>query len=312
MRVVRFHEYGGPEVLRVEHADEPHPAAGELAVAVELVGVALPTLRMLCGGGVPLPCAPGGDLVGTVTAVGPDVRGFRVGDLVAGVTFSGAYAERAVVPAALATPVPDGVSAAEALIAVRSGQVALGALRAGQIGVGDRVLVTAAAGGAGHLAVQLARALGASRVVGVVGSPDKAAFVRELGADLVVGYDELAAGLAEPVDLVVDGVGGDVLGHGLAALAPLGRLVSFSAAGGQVDVRQLMAGMTSVTAFSMGQLARRPELLEERRQELWGFLLDGLLTPVVHAELPLAEVARAHRIVAGRANLGKVVVRATA
>ncbi|GGY12348.1 hypothetical protein GCM10010358_75930 [Streptomyces minutiscleroticus] len=191
MRRVRFYAYGGPEVLRVEEAEAPEPGPGELLVRTEAVGVTLPAVRRVRGEGgrTPLPGTVGGEVAGTVVALGPDVAGFGVGDRVTSLTFSGSYAELVLAPAALASRVPDGASAVRAVTLVRSGHVALAALATALPASAGSVLVTGAASGVGHLAVQPARLRGAGRVVAAVGSSAKADFVRGLGADEVVTYD---------------------------------------------------------------------------------------------------------------------------
>ncbi|SHE96003.1 quinone oxidoreductase family protein [Streptoalloteichus hindustanus] len=309
MRRLRHHEHGGPEVLRIEEAPVPEPGPGEVLVRVAAVGATLPMLGHLRSGpATSLPSCPGGEIAGEVVALGPDVRKFRVGERVAGVVFDGAHAEFVAAPVALLDAAPADVRPVDAMVVARSGLVALGALRAGRVAEGERVLVTAAAGGVGHVAVQLARALGAATVVAAVGSRDKADFARDLGADEVVCYDDEDWG--EPVDVVIDGVGGDVLRRGVEALAPFGRLVSYSAAGGQVDANALRAGMRGVVGFAVGRLASaRPEVVERMRRELWDFHADGRLCPVVHAEFPLEEVARAYAVIQARANRGKVALR---
>ncbi|GAA2777720.1 quinone oxidoreductase family protein [Saccharopolyspora taberi] len=306
MRHVRFHEHGGPDVLRIEDAPVPRPGSGEVLIRVRSAGVTPPLLAQLRGA-AQVPACPGGDIAGEVVELGADVRGFEVGELVAGLVMSGAFAEYASVPAFLLSTVPDGLGAAEAMVVARGGLVALGVLRAARLSPSESALVTAAAGGVGHLAVQLARVLGASRVVAAVGSPDKKDLVAELGADEVVCYDE---DWGAPVDVVADGVGGDVLRSGVDALAPFGRLVSFSAPGGQIEVNSLRAEVRSVIGFAMGRLAgARPELVERMRGELWSAVAGGRLRPVVHEEFPLADAAEAVRVVAERRNLGKVAIR---
>ncbi len=308
MRRVAFHTYGGPEVLRVEDVAEPEPGPDELLVRVDLAGVTLPVVR-LTRGGVELPYAPGGEIVGTVVGLGADVSGWRVGQRVTGLTFGAAYAEYATIGTRLAVAVPDGVDDAAALVVARSGQVALGTLRASGLRPGEDVLVNAAAGGVGHLSVQLAKALGANRVVAAVGSMSKADFVRALGADDVVSYGE-AGEWGEPrVDVVLDGVGGDVLGRCLAALRPFGRLVSYNGVGGMADTNELRMRSTTVTGFNMLHFSTlRAERYRAQQRELWDLLADGRLRPAIHAELSLVDAAEAHRIVENRANLGKVVV----
>ncbi|MEV5397528.1 zinc-binding dehydrogenase [Streptomyces cellulosae] len=310
MRRVRFYEYGGPDVLQVEDADVPEPGPGELLVRTEAIGVTLTSVRTVRGegGGTPLPGVLGGEVAGTVTALGRDVRGFQVGDRVTGLTFrGGSYAEVVVVPVSVAERVPDGATAEQAVALVRSGHVALAALATARPVAGESVLITGAASGVGHLAVQLAAQLGVERVVAAVSSLAKADFLHGLGADEVVTYDSDDWG--PPVDVVLDGVGGDVLPRAVRALAPGGRLVFFNSGGGAVPAFDLLAGSKTVTGLTMARFAQtRRDLYDRHRRELWESALSGRLRPVVHARLPLAEAARAHEVVEARANLGKVVL----
>ncbi|WP_433288362.1 quinone oxidoreductase family protein [Pseudonocardia sp. CA-142604] len=317
MRLIRFHTYGGPEVLTLDRAPVPAPGEGELLVKVSAIGVTLPVVRLTRGvpdgTGVPLPHVPGGDVVGTVASVGAGVTGYAVGDRVAALAFTGAYAEYVVVPAAFAAPVPDGITDESAVHLVRGGQVALGVLRASGLQDGESVLVTAAAGGVGHLAVQLAAVAGAGRVVAAIGptaASTKAAALRSLGVDEVVTYEELSAGRAGQVDVVLDGVGGDVQRACLASLAPLGRLVAFSGAGVTVDVNELRMHARTIIGFAMAHHAGgRRETYARHRRELWDLSLEGRLRPLVHDVLPLERACEAHRIVEGRGNVGRVLLR---
>lgn len=308
MRRVRYHENGGPEVLRVETTDLPRPGPGELLLRTEAVGVTLPVVRKVREGGQALPASLGGEVAGEIVALGPDVTGFAVGDRVTGLCFADGYADHSLLRSSMASPVPASASATDAVALVRCGLVALGAYAAARPAEGESVLVTAAASGVGHLAVQLARARGAKRVVGAVSSAAKAGFVRSLGADEVVTYDALA-GIA-PVDIVLDAVGGELLSPALAALAPGGRLVAYSSGGGTIEAYDLLAGAKSAVGFQMALIARhRPALMEQWRRELWELFAAGRLRPRIHAELPLEEAAEAHRIIESRVNLGKVVLR---
>ncbi|WP_202638941.1 zinc-binding dehydrogenase [Bailinhaonella thermotolerans] len=168
------------------------------------------------------------------------------------------------------------------------------------------MLVTGAASGSGHLAVQLARAFGATRVVAAAGSAAKAEFLYGLGADEVVTYAEPYSG--EPVDVVLDGVGGDLVQWGVDALAPGGRLVAFSAGGGTVDAGTLLGGLKSVIGFSVGAVARtRPDLIAERRAELWRLLAAGDLRPA-WTIFPPAGLATALTQIETRTNLGRLLL----
>ena len=273
-------------------------------MSTEAVGVGVGLVRMLSAGEV---VRPGGEVVGTVVAAGPDVPGFEVGDRVGGVVFEDAYAEFVLAQPGLVSHVPPEADAAAALALVRGGLIALSALRAGHVAAGESVLVTAAASGTGHLAIQLARALGAARVVAAVGSADKAGFVCQCGADEVVTYGQPSWG--DPVDLILDGVGGELVQRGVHALAPFGRLVAFSAGGGTVEAGSLLGELKSVIGFSIGLISRtRPDLVIERRTELWDLLAAGRLNPR-YVDFPLEEITRAIDLVATRSNLGRVVLR---
>ncbi|MGW3465072.1 quinone oxidoreductase family protein [Streptomyces olivaceoviridis] len=313
MRRVRYESTGGP--LFVEEVPVPAPGPGELLVRCAAVGVTLPVVRKVTEAAEPVPL--GGEIAGEVVAAGEGVTRFRPGDRVTGLCFGHGYAEYALLHEAMASPVPDGADAVTAVALVRGGLVARGALEAARPAPGESVLVTAAASGVGHLAVQLARARGAGRVRGAVSGPGraktaagrtKADFVRSLGADDCVRYDDESWG--DPVDCVLDAVGGDLLTPALAALAPHGRLVAYSSGGGTVQAYDLLVGAKSVIGFQMALIARgRPELYERWRRELWRLFAEGALKPVVHGEFALEDAAAAHEVITGRANLGKVVLR---
>ncbi|NDZ80809.1 NADP-dependent oxidoreductase [Streptomyces sp. SID10853] len=305
MRRVRYDTNGGPDVLRLEDAPVPDPGPGELLVRSEAIGVTLPTVRKVREGTAPAHL--GGEIAGTVVSAGSQVTRFAAGDRVTGLCFADAYADLALLAEPFATRIPEHASAVDAVALVRSGLVARGALRAARPHPGASVLVTAAASGVGHLALQLARLDGATRVVAATGSAAKAGFLRGLGADTVVTYDE--ADWGEPVDIVLDGAGGALLTPAVAALAPNGRLVAFSSGGGTLQAYDLLAGAKSVIGFQMALVARNePELYARWCAELWELHRTGLLRTAVHAEVPLEEAARAHLFIESRANLGKVVL----
>ncbi|MFF9263580.1 quinone oxidoreductase family protein [Streptomyces longwoodensis] len=303
MRRVRYDSAGGP--LFLEDVPVPAPGPGELLVRTAAVGVTLPVVRKVTEAAEPIPL--GGEIAGEVVAVGAGVSRFAAGDRVTGLCFGHGYAEAALLDEAMASPVPEGASAVEAVALVRSGLVALGALTAARPEPGGSVLFTAAASGVGHLAVQLARAHGASRVVGAVSDPAKEDFVRSLGADDVVRYGDDDWGA--PVDCVLDAVGGDLLGRAVAALAPGGRLVAYSSGGGSVSAYDLLVGAKSVIGFQMARIAReQPELYEQWRLGLWRLFAEKTVAPSVHGAFPLEAAQRAHAVIEARANRGKVVL----
>ncbi|MFJ3417496.1 zinc-binding alcohol dehydrogenase family protein [Streptomyces sp. NPDC086082] len=307
MRHVRYESTGGP--LFLEEAPAPAPGPGELLVRTEAIGVTLPVVRKVTEAAEPIPL--GGEIAGEVAATGQDVTRFRVGERVTGLCFGHGYADFAVLHEAMASPVPDTASAVDAVALVRSGLVALGALDAARPEPGEAALITAAASGVGHLAVQVARVRGAARVVGAVSDPAKAAFVGGLGADEVITYGRLdRPGWGDPVDYALDAVGGELLTPAVAALMPGGRLVAYSSGGGTIQAYDLLVGAKSVIGFQTARIARgKPELYERWRQELWRLFADGALKPAVHGEFALTEAAEAHRVIESRSNLGKVVLR---
>lgn len=189
MRRVRYERTGGP--LFLEDVPVPTAGPGELLVRSEAIGVTLPVVRKVTEAAEPI--ALGGEIAGEVVAVGEGVTRFKAGDRVTGLCFGHGYADCAPLLEAMATPVPESASAVDAVALVRSGLVALGTLEAARPAPGESALVTAAAGGVGHLAVQLARLRGASRVVGAVSAPGKAEFVRGLGADEEKAHEAIAS-----------------------------------------------------------------------------------------------------------------------
>jgi NADPH2:quinone reductase len=321
MRRVRYHEYGGPEVLRVEEAEVPVPGPGEVLVAVEAIGANFVDTKFRRGGsGVfrrPLPGMPTGDVVGTVAAVGGGVTGVAVGERVAALA-EDAFAERVVAGADWLVPVPDGMDAGTATMLPMGGPVALGVLRAGRLAAGESVLVHAAAGGIGHLIVQLARELGAGTVVATASTAAKLDFARSLGADVTVDYtapdwpERVRAALPGGVDVVADATGGGVLLSSLELLAPRGRAVAYGAAASEdlasVPVRSLFA-LRSVAGYSLlAQRALLPELARAQVAEAAGHLASGRVKVAVAATFPLAEAAEAHRLLEDRGQLGRVLL----
>ncbi|WP_314613044.1 quinone oxidoreductase family protein [Streptomyces stackebrandtii] len=302
---IRHEVNGGPEVLFAEEVDRPEAGAGEVLIRVEAVGVTLPTVRKVREGSEPI--SFGGEVAGEIVAAGAGVTAFAVGERVTGLCFADAYAEFAVLNTAMTSRIPDSASAVEAVALVRSGLVARGAYEAARTEQGDSVLVTAAASAVGTLALQYAKAGGAARVVAAVSSAAKADFVRALGADEVVLYEDVDWG--DPYDVILDGVGGDLLAPAVRALATGGRLVAFSSGGGTVEAYELLVRGASVIGFQMRAIAiAKPELYDLWLRELWQMRDAGTLRTAVHEEIPLGEAARAHTLIEQRRNLGKVVL----
>ncbi|WP_025348224.1 quinone oxidoreductase family protein [Nocardia nova] len=287
---------------RIADVPRPEPGPGQLLVRTEVAGVGVGSVRMLCADAA---ADPSGEMVGTVVAAGPDVDDRWIGTRVGGVVFDAVYAEYVCAAPALVTEIPEGVDAAAALALVRGGLVALGALRAAGSVAGKSVLITGAASGSGHLAVQLARVAGASEVTAAVGSAGKFDFVAECGADRALTYDRP---WPEGIDVVLDGVGGELVQRGVDALAPHGTLVAYSAGGGAVDASSLLGGLKTVTGFSIGLPARtRPQLIAGDRARLWELLGEKKIRPRVRVH-GWAEMDAVLESVATRRNLGRMAV----
>lgn len=321
MRVVRYHQYGDPDVLQVEQVDVPVPAAGQVLIRAEAIGTSYVDTAMRRGTSVlgqpPLPGSPHGDVVGTVEKAGDDVDPALVGQRVVALVATDAYADSALADARWLAPVPAGVDAALASVLAMPAPVALRALRAGQVAAGETVLVHAAAGNIGHLATQLAKLEGAGRVIATAGSPDKLAFAREYGADVGVSYAdhnwacqvrEIAPG---GVDVILDSIGGQLTATGLDLLAPLGRMVVYGAASGELPMLPAASlySLRSVIGFGIVQFRNaRPETARAEMTEIAEHVVAGRLRTAVAATLPLAEAATAHALLEDRSRLGRVLL----
>ena len=308
MKAVRIHEYGGPDVVRYEEAPRPEPGPGEVLVRVQAAGVNPVDWKTRSGGGQAdkigdrFPMVLGWELSGTVEEIGPEVDGLVVGDEVFGlVRFpqpGETYAEYAAVPAHELAPKPPGLSHAEAAAVPLAALTAWQALfDAGGLESGQTALVHAAAGGVGHLAVQLARWKGA-RVIGTA-SAANAEFLRSLGAEPVDYADQRFEDVASDVDLVLDSLGGEVLERSFSVLRPGGVLVSIRAQPSSEQAERHGVRATRVLVEpNADELRRIASLLE-----------SGEVRPVIHEELPLSEVGRAHQLSEEGHTRGKIVLR---
>jgi NADPH2:quinone reductase len=320
MRAVVVREHGGPEQLAADEWPAPEAGPGLLLVDVAAAGVNFMDVyarqgRPPYGGEVPF--VPGAEGAGTVTAVGPDVTGFAVGDRVAWTAAPGSYAEQVVVPAVGAVPVPDGVPLEVAAATLLQGLTAHYLCTSTYpVSEGDVAVVHAAAGGVGLLLTQLVKRRGGT-VVATTSSPDKAELARGAGADHVAGYDDFGAVVREVTGgagaaVVYDGVGASTFDASLAALRPRGYLVLYGGASGPVppfELQRLAAGGSLyITRPTLGHyLADRDELLG-RTGDLFGWIAGGELDVRIGGRYPLADAARAHADLAGRRTTGKLLL----
>ncbi len=322
MRAIRFHELGGPDVLRLEDCDEPRPGPGEVLIRVRAAGVNFAD-TMTTEGRYYLrprfPQIPGLEVAGEVEAVGAGVQGVEAGDRVMAVLpGGGGYAEKCVARAEYVTPIPDGLDYIEAsalpVQAVTADQVLH---VAGKVKAGEWVVVHSAAGGTGSFLVQMAKLAGA-KVIATAGSRERLELASRLGADALVDYSrpewpdevrEITGGRG--ADVVVESVGGDVFEGSLRCLAPFGRLVEIGQSGGpppSLNPLRLMRNNQAIVGYYLMTAMEEPELMAATRDRLTRALRGGTLRVVIGEVAPLAEAAAVHRRMLARQTQGKLVL----
>ncbi|GAA1291354.1 quinone oxidoreductase family protein [Saccharothrix xinjiangensis] len=314
MRAIQITEFGGPEVLTEVELPDPVAGPGELLVEVSRAGLNYADTHQAENSylaKMELPLVPGGEVVG-------EAGGRRVVALTAG---GGGYAQKAVVPEATAFDVPDGVDDLTALSMVVQGATAWLLLRRStHLEPGESVVVHAAAGGVGSLAVQLAKRWGAGRVIATASSEEKRGLALELGADVAV--DSTAPDMTEAlraandgrrVDVVLDMTGGAVTDQSVAALAPFGRLAFYGMASREqpapVPPGKLLVRSTAVAGMWLPHAFKLPGRVVHRAMaELFDLVLAGDLRAVPGGEYGLSEVRRAHEDLRARRTSGKLVL----
>jgi NADPH2:quinone reductase len=325
MRAVQISEFGGPEVLRVAELPVPEPGAGELLIEVSRAGLNFGDTHQRRNQYIAkheLPVVLGGEVAGTV--VRSEVPDFVPGERVIALLRTGGYAEYAVAPAARTFRIPEGVSDDDALALLIQGLTAWHLLRTcGRVVEGESVVVHSAAGGVGSLVTQLAKPMGAGRVIATAGSTERRIEALGLGADVAVdpgASGGLTAALieangGEPVDVVLDAAGGQVFEQSLAALAPFGRIVAYgNSTREQVAVTngELLKSSRSVVGFWLMHLLDRREMLELPLADLFARAARGELRPRVGGTYPLADASRAHEDLEARRRTGKLTLDPTA
>jgi NADPH2:quinone reductase len=320
---VQITAFGGPEVLRLTEVEEPVPAAGDVLIDVHSSGVNYADTHQAENSYLApqqLPLIPGAEVVGRIRD--GDRAGQRVLAMLSG---SGGYAERAVTQPDLVYPLDeDGLSDAQALALLVQGTTAWHLLRTStHFAPGETVVVHSAAGGVGNIAVQLARAWGAGRIIGTASGAEKCALVESMGADVAIDISQTTtseqvtealrgANGGRPVDVVLEMIGGHVFDGSLSALRPLGRLAVFGMASkvppSPVQVGKLMATSRSVIAFWLMHALRLPGGLGAPLEELSSMVRAGRLNPIIGGSYPLAEAARAHEDLRSRRTTGKLIL----
>jgi NADPH:quinone reductase len=321
VRAIVVQSLGDPDVLELAEAPRPEPGPGQVLVRLHAAGVNFSDTERRRGAyrRPDLPWIPGSEGAGVVKGVGPGVDPGLAGERVAfwamPPAVSGTYAEFAVAPAESLFRLGSGVGFEQGAALPQQGLTAYGVVHlAARIEAGQTVLMHAAGGGVGLLAVQLARQAGA-RVLGTVSSERKAEAVREVGGEPLLYGDDLRERVLEAtggrgVDVVLDSVGRATQEVSLAVLAPFGHLVFYGDASGPpqpIDPDRLYERSLKVSAFTL-DVDHQPERWREIRRDLLRRVEEGSLRLTISAVLPLASAAEAHRLLESRQSVGKIVL----
>lgn len=306
-RAIQMDAPGGPEVLSLREIDLPAPGEGEVQIEQSVCGVNFLDIYQRSGSyTMPMPMGAGNEAAGRITAIGPGVTGFAVGDRVAyqGGT-AGAYASARNIPAWRAVHLPDGVSDEAASATMLKGMTVEYLLdRCARLSAGDHALMYAAAGGVGLLAGQWARARGIN-LIGVASGPEKCALARENGyvevidrrtEDITARVREITGGRMLPV--VLDSIGKDTFETTLDCLAPMGLFISFGATSGKPPAMEAgtlqSRGSLFFTRPTLVTYCGTPDLYAASAAKVVAMLASGALSPVIGQRRPLAEAAAAH------------------
>lgn len=324
MKVVRAHEYGPPEILRVDEVRPRDPGPGEVRIVLRACAVNFPDI--LSTGGTyqhkaPFPFSPGREAAGDIVAVGSGVSGVREGDRVmvwCGHDYDG-YAEEVTLPAERAYPLPDSMDYVEgAGFFLVYGTAWHGLVDRGGLQSGEVVAIHGASGGVGIAAVQVARALGGD-VIASAGSHDKLEIVRAQGANHLINYrnDDVRQRLKDltngrGVDVVFDTVGGDVFRASLSAIAREGRILIVGFTSGihpQAPTNIVLVKWASLIAVRFGQFIETyPDETRANHARLLEMYAAGQLTPIVGRTYPLEQAVDALKALQNREITGKIVL----
>ncbi len=323
MRAVIAPEPGGPEALVLADLPDPTPAAGEVVLDIAASAVNKADTMQRQGFYPPPPGASdvlGLECSGTISAVAPDVEGWVVGDQVCALLAAGGYAEKVNVAAGQLMPVPAGVDLVhaaalpEVACTVWSNVFMIAGLQPE-----ETFLVHGGAGGIGTMAIQLAHAL-RCRVAATAGSAAKLEVCRELGADIAINYrdEDFVAVLRDATeaggaDVILDNMGASYLARNVSALNTEGRLVVIGMQGGskgELDLGALLGKRGAVIATSLRARpsAEKAAICASVVEHVWPLVAEGRVRPIIHEQVPLAEVSRAHQLMEDSSHTGKIVL----
>ena len=329
MKAMRIHQPTGPQALQLEEIDQPQPGADQVLIKVAVAGVnfadQLATMPMPPGmkGGphaVSFPNTPGFEVAGIIVGLGDGVTNLHEGMRVAVVLETGGYAQYALASAQSVVILPNEIDFSQATALLVQGITAYGLLHdAARLEAGESVLIEAAAGGVGHLAIQLAKLAGAAPVIGLAGSDEKLALVKRLGADVAINYTESGweeqvyrATDGRGVNIALDSVGGAIGGQVFNCLAPLGRFVTFGGASNQPLPFMEMMGPLSFKGLNLmgfGGPWLRSGRAQAAQQAIKDYLKEGKLELVIGQTFPLEQAGNALLALRSRQTTGKILLQ---
>jgi NADPH2:quinone reductase len=312
MKAMQITKFGGPEVMEYLDLPEPQIKSGEELITVTAIGINYADTHQTENSYLSkqeLPLIPGIEVVGTTAD----------GRRVLAPAGSGGYAQLAAVNQRAMIEIPAGVSDQQALCMLVQGSTAWHILKTvGHLNPGETVVIHAAAGGVGTIAIQLAKMWGA-KVIASTSSPEKAELAKKLGADVTIdaNAEDLAAVMLEAnggkkVNLILEMVGGKTFDASLEVLAPFGRVVTYGMAArtppSSINPAVLMGGSKTITGFWLSHCFGRKELMNDVINELFQLVVAGKLHPVIGATFPLSKAADAHRAMLARQTTGKIAL----
>lgn len=317
-------EYGNPDVLEYTSVELPDLQANEVLIRVEAISVNFADVKARMGnyhGASGPPFVPGLDCAGIIEAVGDEVKDLQIGQKVIALPQNGTYASYVIADERLIYPISAEVDSTEAAAIATVGITSYNLLKkVARISSGESVLIHGAAGGVGTVAIQMAKILGASTVIGTVGSDDKVSIAKQAGADHVINYqkesfDSTVNHLTNQkgIDIILDSYAGEMFEKGFNCLARFGRMVTFGnamdSAGGKVSTDMLHSTCRAVLGYSTGTYRNhQPEELAEAAQATIKFLEEGKVDVLIDEIFPLKDANKAHVRIEGRKSTGKIVL----
>jgi len=323
MKAVRAHRWCEPHELIIDEIEQPEPRDGEVLVKVNAASLNFPDVLLITGKyqvKPPLPFSPGMEVAGTIESIGPDVDNLRPGQRVMAQVSLGGFAEYTIANAASVQPLPASMTDEEAAGFPLVYQTSyFGLVYRGQLQKGETVLIHSAAGGVGLAAVQIARALGAGKIIGTAGSDEKLSLIRENGADIAINYQ--TEDFVEVVkretdgrgaDLIYDPVGGEVSERSTKCIAFEGRLVIIGFTSGRFSnfsSNHILIKNYSVVGLHWGNYRQHnPARINEAWKELFKLYETGKIRPVIGGRFAMEKVADAMEFLKSRKAVGKIIL----